>query len=72
MVATFMTQRRGIGTAMALTALVVGLVAVGTLAPGQEPGSASEVVEVDRIDQIQAAFDAGAGRPRLILLVDPI
>lgn len=38
---------------------------------GDEQAS-SDVIEVDDIDQIRSAFEADQGRPRLILLVDPI
>lgn len=39
---------------------------------GEDERASSDVIEVDNIDQIRAAFDADQGRPRLILLVDPI
>ncbi len=40
--------------------------------PDGDEGSRSDLIEIDSVDQIQAAFDAGQGHPRLILLVDPI
>lgn len=39
---------------------------------GDDGRALSDVVEVDDIDQIRLAFGADQGRPRLILLVDPI
>ena len=40
--------------------------------PESRDGARSDVIEIESIDQIQVAFDAGQGHPRLILLVDPI
>lgn len=39
---------------------------------GRDEQASSDVIEVDDIDQIRSAFEADQGRPRLILLVDPI
>lgn len=38
----------------------------------EESGDVSEVSAYQGVEQLQAAFNADAGRPRLILLVDPI
>lgn len=40
--------------------------------PNEEGERRTDVIEVDSIDQIQAAFDADVGHPRLVLLIDPI
>ena len=45
----------------------------GPFADAAEVNSAGfEVTELAEIDQLRQAFDAAEGRPRLVLLVDPI
>lgn len=40
--------------------------------PDRATDARSDVIEIRSVDQIRAAFEGDEGRPRLILLVDPL
>jgi hypothetical protein len=57
---------------VALFAIALSLISTLPLSyAAEEEGKAAEMTDIQSIDELQAAFAADAGSPRLVLLLSP-